>query len=82
MSDNAQGSPRESGRTLKIINHQTGTTQEIPAVKTVQALLGKLGLSPETVLVIQDETLLCDDDPITPDLPVEVRPVISGGSHP
>ena len=82
MSDNAQGSPRESGRTLTIINHQTGTTLEIPAVKTVQALLKKLGVPPETVLVIQDDTLLCDDDPITPDLPVEVRPVISGGSHP
>jgi sulfur carrier protein ThiS len=67
-------------RSLTVINHQTGTTLHLKPVKTVQALLGVLGLSPETVLVIQKDSLLCDDDPIDPAQPVEVRPVISGGS--
>ncbi|MGC8530130.1 MAG: MoaD/ThiS family protein [Leptospirillia bacterium] len=82
MADKSQVSPRDFRQTLTIINHQTGTTLEIPAVRTVQALLKKLDLPPETVLVIQDDTLLCDDDPLNPDSPVEVRPVISGGSLP
>ena len=82
MPDNVPVSPGESGRTLTIINHQSGITLEIPTVKTVQALLKKLDLPPETVLVIQNDTLLCDDDPLAPDSPIEVRPVISGGSLP
>ncbi|MGC8500839.1 MAG: ubiquitin family protein [Leptospirales bacterium] len=69
-------------RTLTVINHQTGTTREIRPVKTVQALLRHLELTPETVLVIQGEALLCDDDPLDQNSPVEIRPVISGGSLP
>ena len=80
MSDMTDPSPRGSGRALTVVNHQTGKTLEIPAVKTVQALLKKLDIPAETVLVIQNDTLLCDDDPLAPDSPVEVRPVISGGS--
>ncbi len=79
MSDNVSLSPRGPGRTITVINHQTGTSLEIPAVRTVQALLKKLDITPETVLIIQNDTLLCDDDPLSPDTPVEVRPVISGG---
>lgn len=82
MSDMTAPFPRGSGRALTVVNHQTGTTLEIPAVKTVQALLKKLDIPAETVLVIQNDTLLCDDDPLAPDSPVEVRPVISGGSIP
>ncbi|EQD25212.1 MAG: hypothetical protein M1537_08540 [Nitrospirae bacterium] len=69
-------------RTLTVVNHQTGTTLHLKPVKTVQALLRVLGLTPETVLVIQEDALLCDDDPLDPERPVEVRPVISGGSRP
>ncbi len=67
-------------RSLTVVNHQTGTILHLKPVKTVQALLGVLGFPPETVLVIQKDALLCDDDPIDPGQPVEVRPVISGGS--
>ena len=66
--------------TLPVINHQTRTTLHVKPVKTVLGLLKLLGMSPETVLVIQDDRLLCDDDPIDPSRPVEIRPVISGGS--
>ncbi len=67
-------------RTLTVVNHQTRSTLHLKPVKTVQALLRALNLSPDTVLVIQDDTLLCDDDPIDPGSPVEIRPVISGGT--
>jgi sulfur carrier protein ThiS len=67
-------------RTLTVKNHQNGTTLYIKPVKTVQALLGALNMTPETVLVIQEDTLLCDDDALDPGKPVEIRPVISGGS--
>ncbi|MCL5285781.1 MAG: hypothetical protein M1313_08585 [Nitrospirae bacterium] len=67
-------------RTLTVLNHQSGETLHLKPVKTVQALLGALALSPETVLVIQEDSLLCDDDAIDPGKPVEIRPVISGGS--
>ncbi len=77
--DPAAGRP---DRTLTVINHQSGTTREIRPVKTVQALLRLLEITPETVLVIQGEALLCDDDPIDPNSQVEIRPVISGGSLP
>ena len=70
-----------SGKTLAVINHQTGTTIHVKPVKTVQALMALLDMVPETVLVIQSDQLLCDDDPVDPALPVEIRPVISGGSH-
>ena len=79
MSETPSAPAPGSGRTLTVINHQTGKTLEIPAVRTVQALLKKLDITAETVLVIQDDTLLCDDDPLLPDRPIEVRPVISGG---
>jgi len=66
-------------RTLAVINHQTRTTIHVKPVRTVQGLLKLLDMSPETVLVIQDDRLLCDDDAIDPSRPVEIRPVISGG---
>lgn len=69
------------GRTLAVINHQTRTTLHVEPVRTVLGLLKLLGMVPETVLVIEDDRLLCDDDPIDPSRPVEIRPVISGGER-
>lgn len=67
-------------RTMAVINHQTRTTLHLRPVRTVLSLLKALDMMPETVLVIQDDQLLCDDDAVDPTRPVEIRPVISGGA--
>lgn len=66
---------------IKIFNAQTGEHIEIPFQKRVSTLLLKLGLDPETVLVIQKDSLLLPDDSVDPQFEVEIRPVISGGSE-
>jgi sulfur carrier protein ThiS len=45
----------------------------------VTALLKKLSLLPDTVLVIRDNQLLMDDDLVQSEDNVEIRSVISGG---
>ena len=47
---------------------------------TVSALLAKLDIVPEAVLVIRDATLLTRDERVSEDDEIEVRPVLSGGS--
>jgi len=46
----------------------------------VRALLEKLELQRESVLVIKGDTLVTDDSLLEDGADVEVRPVISGGS--
>jgi sulfur carrier protein ThiS len=45
----------------------------------VTALLKKLALLPDTVLVIRDNQLLMDDDLVQSEDNIEIRSVISGG---
>jgi sulfur carrier protein ThiS len=45
----------------------------------VTALLKKLSLLPDTVLVIRDNQLLMDDDLVQSEDTIEIRSVISGG---
>lgn len=47
---------------------------------TVQVLLQRLEVSPESVLVIVDDELVTHDRKLGDDAAVEIRPVISGGS--
>lgn len=54
---------------------------ELPGPMTVSALLGRLELNRESVLVIVDGTLVTGDARIQDEATVEVRPVISGGAQ-
>jgi sulfur carrier protein len=54
---------------------------EVSGPRTVAALLAELNIVPEAVLVIREATLLTRDESLTESDEVEVRPVLSGGSH-
>jgi len=54
---------------------------EIAGPITVVALLAQLDLSPESVLVIVGDELVTHDCKLADNDEVEIRPVISGGSH-
>ena len=53
---------------------------EMPGPLRVHALLDKLELNRESVLVIRGDTLVTGDALLADDDRVEVRPVISGGA--
>ena len=53
---------------------------ELDGPSTVTALLSRLEILSEGVLVIRDATLLTRDEHLGPDDEIEIRPVLSGGS--
>ncbi len=55
-------------------------TMEFDGPMAVTALLGRLSLNRESVLVIRDGTLVPGDAILADDDHVEIRSVISGGS--
>ena len=56
-------------------------TVELPGPMAVTALLARLGIPRETVLVIRDGTLVPGDAMLEAGDRVEVRSVISGGAR-
>jgi len=52
---------------------------EVAGERKVHALLGELGINPDTVLVIRERELLTREDRVREQDEIEVRPVISGG---
>lgn len=55
---------------------------DIDAPPNVSALLVRLDIVPESVLVICNDTLVTRDARLSENDVIEIRPVISGGAHP
>lgn len=53
---------------------------DVPGPLTVDALLDRLDIVPESVLVIRNDTLVTRDARLHDDDRIEIRPVISGGA--
>lgn len=53
---------------------------EVTGPRDVSALLRKLEIVPEAVLVIRDSTLLTRDERVNDADEIEIRPVLSGGA--
>jgi sulfur carrier protein len=65
---------------VKVLLRNPRRELEVPGPTTVQALLSRLDLNPESVLVIVGDDLVTRDARIDDSAAVEIRPVISGGS--
>lgn len=66
---------------MKVKLRNPDRTVEIDGPRTVTALLDRLEVVSEGVLVIRDATLLTRDDRLDPNDELEIRPVLSGGNH-
>jgi sulfur carrier protein len=65
---------------MKVVLRNPRREVEVPGPLTVAALLERLELSPESVLVIQGDTLVTRDARLADADVIEIRPVISGGA--
>ena len=64
---------------MKVLLRNPRRELEVPGPLRVRALLERLELNRESVLVIRGDTLVTDDALLADADTVEVRPVISGG---
>lgn len=65
---------------MKVLLRNPRREVEVEGPLTVTALLARLDLNPEAVLVIQGDTLVARDARLADTDEIEIRPVISGGS--
>ncbi len=65
---------------MRILLRNPRRELDLPGPMTVSALLSRLEVNRESVLVIVDGTLVTGDARVPDEATVEVRPVISGGS--
>ena len=65
---------------MKILLRNPRREVEVPGPITVTALLQRLDLNPESVLVICGDTLVTRDARLADADTVEIRPVMSGGA--
>jgi sulfur carrier protein ThiS len=64
---------------VKVLLRNPRRELDVPGSTTVAALLRRLELNPESVLVIVGDELVTHDARLADDARVEIRPVISGG---
>jgi len=65
---------------VKVLLRNPRRELDVKGPITVHALLARLDLNPESVLVIVGDELVTRDSRIDDAASVEIRPVISGGS--
>lgn len=65
---------------VKVHLRNPSRTIDVDGPVSIVALLGRLDLNRESVLVIRSGTLVPGDAVLADDDEVEIRPVISGGS--
>lgn len=65
---------------MKVLLRNPKREIEVEGPITVHALLHRLEMSPEAVLVIVGDELVTHDRKLADDTSVEIRPVISGGA--
>ena len=65
---------------MKVLLRNPRREIQVPGPTTVGALLARLDLNPESVLVIVGDELVTHDARLGDDAAVEIRPVISGGA--
>lgn len=66
---------------MKVLLRNPRREVDVPGPLTVAALLERLELNPESVLVICGDTLVTRDARLGQDDTVEIRPVMSGGGR-
>jgi sulfur carrier protein len=66
---------------VKVVLRNPRRELEISGPSTVAALLEQLDVNPESVLVIQGDTLVTRDARLADTDVVEIRPVTSGGAE-
>ncbi len=64
---------------MKVVLRNPRRELDVPAPISVIALLNRLDLNRESVLVIEGDMLVPGDAVLAGDRQVEIRPVISGG---
>lgn len=67
---------------MKVLLRNPRRELEIDAPPNVEALLARLDVVPESVLVIRNDTLVTRDARLSDTDVVEIRPVVSGGATP
>ena len=65
---------------MKVLLRNPRRELEVPGPMRVHALLDRLHVNRESVLVIRGDTLVTGDEQLHEDDEVEIRPVVSGGA--
>ena len=66
---------------MKVVLRNPRREIEVDGAGSVAALLTRLDIVAESVLVIRNDELVTRDAPLAPTDTVEIRPVVSGGAQ-